>query len=281
MKCLLHILCAVLVFGSVSAACSGPVRPVARGPADSPDLGKATAVFTPSALKPTITAISPTLTPSVGVQPMQCVQSFPRRELREPYQRNKYTNEPRYTLSADEFHAYLSIMGIGSLCIPPDLGAPFLNADWYSATLHTGITGRMISLGFDNLYSGSGWSDGFVLYSNYDFSAPTEYDTFAKKVDWENVMRGTASDVIEVNGVKGFRRIQKSSLCYGDCMVYKTYVFPFESYYIAVVYSLGAYRYDADWETLIQELRTQRYPLDRQVNVALMDALASSIQFRH
>ncbi len=42
-----------------------------------------------------------------------CQEGFADRELREPYQR--YDGQPRYTLSDEEFFAYLELMGIESI----------------------------------------------------------------------------------------------------------------------------------------------------------------------
>jgi hypothetical protein len=217
--------------------------------------------------------LMPTATPG------PCLAAFQRQELKEPYQRDKYTNAARYTLSTEELNAYGSVMGIESLCIPAALGAPFLNVDWNSATLPA-VKGQMISVGFEALYPGGGWSRGFLLYSTYDFGAPTEYEIFATPADWDMVRQGTGPDLIEVNGVKGLIRFKRGDLCYGACSAYKTFVFPFETYYVAVVYDLGAFDYNANWETLLQDFRAGKYPPELQTEVAAMDELVSTIHFR-
>lgn len=43
-------------------------------------------------------------------------------------------------------------MGIESLCLPEDLGAPFINVDWNGADIPA-ATGRMVSIGFEELYA--------------------------------------------------------------------------------------------------------------------------------
>lgn len=183
-------------------------------------------------------------------------------------------------MSTEELNAYLSIMGIQSLCIPAMWGAPFVNADWDSAT-QPSVEGRMISLGFENLYPGAGWSKGFLLYSTYGFGAPTEYETFATLADRDAVREGTGPDLIEVNGVTGLMRIKASDLCMGACSVYRTFVFPFETYYVAVVYDLGAFDYDnTDWESLLQDFRAGKYQPEQQADVAAMDYLVSTLHFQ-
>lgn len=108
--------------------------------------------------------VSPTKETAPATPPsFDCQTAFERRELEEPYQRQT-SNQPRYTLSTDELNNYLTLMGIQPLCIPLELGAPFLSVDWDSAQ-SSATTGRMVSLSFENLYPGAGWSDCFLLYS--------------------------------------------------------------------------------------------------------------------
>jgi hypothetical protein len=61
--------------------------------------------------------------------------------------------------------------------------------------------------------------------------------------------------------------------------MYKTFVFPFETGYVAVVYRLGDYGPDADWDAPIRELEGA-YPPQVQEMVALFDALAISARFQ-
>lgn len=209
-------------------------------------------------------------------QGVRCAEAFDHRELRQPYQPRD--GQPRYTLSAEELDAYLAVMGLESLCIPEELGAPFLNVDWDSAASST-VTGRMISLGFEDTYTGAGWSDGYLLYATYDFAAGSEYDTFAALEDRDALRGGTMPGALEVNGVPGFVRFQPS-LCYGACWMYRTVVFPFETSYVAVVYKVGAYNVEADWSALEQALQDGAYPPERRRTVATMDWLAQSLRFR-
>lgn len=200
-----------------------------------------------------------------------CVETFERHELRQPYQ--KYNGQARYTLSTRELQDTLAVMGIRALCILPQLGAPFINADWDSAK-QPSTKGRMISLGFENLYHGSGWSEGFVVYSTYDFATDSEYETFAKPED-PRVMPG----MFEGNGVMGFVRVKPSDLGLGTRKAYLTYVFPFYEDYVAVVYSLGDYDAGADWKAIVQGLEGGAYPADKREGATLFDAIKSSIRF--
>lgn len=213
-------------------------------------------------------------------KPPGCVSSFQRRELAGNYQKDKQNPVARYTLSTAELQDYLAEMGVKTLCIPFELGAPFLNVDWDSNQIPA-TTGRMLSLGFENLYHGAGWSDGYILYATYDFSTGTEYETFAEPEDFDAVNQGIISNIFEIDGVKGFIRIKQSNICFGKCTAYKAYIFPFKTSYVAVVHNLGAYDFDSDWETIEQTLIDGNYPVEKQANLALMDFLVSSIQFFH
>ena len=228
-------------------------------------------------------ADTPTLEPTDTLVPIptdsQCNLTFERREMKEPYQRNKSTNDARYTLSMDELDDFLAVMGIEALCVPAGLGAPFVNVDWNALDGGPGV-GRMISIGFEDLYEGSGWSRGFILYSTYDFAWGTEYDTFADREDLDTLQQGTMPDMIHVDGVDGFVRIAQSNFCFGFCTAYKTYVFPFESYYVAIVYDLGAYDAEENWDSMLQDFRDGKYPADAQDDLAAIDFLVSSLQFQ-
>jgi hypothetical protein len=223
-----------------------------------------------------------TSTPSPTQDPSAlCRTSFARHELREPYQ--KHGGKARYTLSAKELHAYLDAMGVAELCIPPALGAPFLNVDWDSAGgVGVAERGRMISVGFEATYTGGGWSEAFLLYATYDFAAGVMYDTYARPQDRDALRNGTMPGAFEVNGVQGFVRFHPSNFGYHRRDVYKTIVYPFETDYVAVVYHLGDWPADADWDALIQDLSAGAYPPDRQpqATVALVDTLAGSLRFR-
>ena len=188
-------------------------------------------------------------------------------------------DDVRYTLSAEAFHTYFDDMAISSICVPAQLGALYLNVDWNSADLGH-VTGRMLSLGFTELYAGPGWGDGYMVYATYDFAAGTEYDVFAGPADWEAVVRGNLQgvDPIEVDGARGFIRFQRG-LCYGSCRVYRVIIFPFEAHYIAIVQALGEYDGDVDWEDLVDQLREGDFPPTWQAPMAAMDVLAQSLRF--
>lgn len=152
-----------------------------------------------------------------ALETMECATSFERRELKEPYQRY-YRDQPRYTLSTEELNGYLAVMGIKSLCIPLRLGAPFVNVDWDSQRMDA--TGRLLSIGFENLYHGSGWSSAYIEYVTYDFVVGSEYNIFATPDDREAVRQGTMPNMIEIGGAKGFTRFQ--SVVFDGTHVFKT-----------------------------------------------------------
>lgn len=206
----------------------------------------------------------------------ECMTNFIQRELKEPYQR--HMGQARFSLSTDQLNELWNIMSIQSMCIPVALGAPFINADWNSQFL-PGVTGHMLSLGFENLYHGAGWSDGYMLYSTYDFSMGTAYDSFATREDFQAVMEKSISNQIDVNGVPGFIRYQKG-LSLGLIPIYKAYIFPFEDFYTAVVYGFGPF----EWEQVdiaLARLQTGEVPNEHSQDSNLMDVLALSIQFLH
>jgi hypothetical protein len=206
---------------------------------------------------------------------VDCALSFERRELHEPYNHQK-NGEARFTLSEEELSAYLGMMGIESFCIPSVLGAPFINVDWGSET-SPAVQGRMISIGFEDLYQGSGWSDGYLLYSTYDFKTGSEYDTFAKPRDYLAVLEGSIPETFEVDGVKGFTRIQQG-LSYGAVPYYKAYIFPFEVYYVALIYGLGTY--EDDFDAVLTRLQAGEFLPETKEGVELFRYMSRSFQFK-
>ena len=205
-----------------------------------------------------------------------CQDYFQARELREPYQRHE-RNTPRYTLSEAAYQAYLDLMGIETVCLPPQFGAPFLNVDWNPEVIPT-ARGRMASLGFEDLYGGAGWSRGYLLYATYDFAVGSEYDTFATPEDYQNVQNGSLPDLIDAGGTKGFIRFHPG-LAMGLQTIMKTTIFPFENHYIAAVINLGAYD-PAEVADVLQEMESGSHPDLFDLDVARMDELVSSLVFR-
>lgn len=192
---------------------------------------------------------------------------------------HQYNQQRDGSLSADQLSQYLSMMRIESLCIPDQLGAPLLNTDWDSSQI-SGATGRMISLGFKGLQQHTGWGDGFILYATYNFSIGSEYETFAEQKDWQSVRQGLLSNILEIDGKDGFIRLNRSEHCMGKCSAYRSIVFPFEHYYIAVVYDLGAYDFDSDWDSILDNLKADQYPPEIATKINEIDFLASTLQFQ-
>ena len=204
-----------------------------------------------------------------------CQETFEAREMREPYQRYE-GDEPRYTLSEDELLTYLEMMGIKSICLPTQFGAPFINVDWGADDLPA--TGRMVSIGFEELYGGGGWSHGYLVFATYDFSVGSEYEVFASPEDFDYIQSESIQYLINADGVKGFLRFHPG-IPMGMQSIMKTYIFPFEDFYVAAVINLGAYD-PTEVDSILLEMEAGSYPDLMNENVALMDFLVSSIRFR-
>lgn len=241
-----------------------PVEPT-RTPAGPPS---------PTALPPTL---RPTATPDLPVDAGACLQEIEQRELREPY--NGGAGERELTLSGEEYAEYLELMGIESLCIPAGFGAPFLNADWNGFADPVNVIGRMASIGFERLNDGlTGWSRGYLLYSTYDFEVGTMYQDFAEPEDLAAVRQGRVDDPIQVDGVDGFIRYVPGFRMGGQDIA-KTYVFPFDDYYVAAVLVIGVYSYD-EVEQLLPQMQAGTHPDLQHPYVGLMEQLVRSIEFR-
>lgn len=165
-----------------------------------------------------------------------CQSTFEHRELREPY-KHSMNNEPRFTLDAAKLESYFRLMNVTALCVPPEAGAPFINVDWNAET-GTAARGRMISLGFEGAYAGSGWSDIYLVYSTYDFSAGTEYDRFMTRDEWDGYKANTLEGIQRLPVGNGFIRY-KAGLGYDTYPLFKTLVLPREDGYTALVVKLG------------------------------------------
>lgn len=229
----------------------------------------------PVPILPTRT-LQPTPTFDLPANPEACMASIDRHVLREP---NGGTDgDERYTLSDEEWSGYLDLMGIETLCIPSGFGAPYLNADWNGIADPSVAIGRMVSIGFERLNDGQfGWSRGYLLYSTYDFVGGTEYQDFAEPDDLSALRERTIANPIQVHGVDGFVRYLPG-LPMGGQTIAKTYVFPFEDYYVAAILELGVFPPD-QVEQLLVEIEAGNHPSTTIPYVALMDELVQSVLF--
>ena len=212
--------------------------------------------------------------PESAVIARDCATGFERRTLQAI---DGTTIPSRQTLSTTELNELLRQMGISSICVPTSLGAPFINVDWNPKTI-PGTIGRMISLGFENLYEGAGWSNGYVLNSTYDFLTGTEYDVFASEQDRDDLRLGLMENPIEVGGARGFVRYQPS-LCYGDCSLFKTTIFPFDDHYIAIVVPVVRIGADEDWEDVAGRIEGGEMAAEVEPVVSAFDIVAQSLRF--
>jgi len=168
-------------------------------------------------------------------------------------------------------------MGIERVCLTPQFGAPFLNVDWNPEEIPT-VKGQMVSIGFEDLYGGAGWSRGYLLYATYDFAVGSEYEVFASPEDYEQVQDGTMPDLIDAGGTKGFVRFHPG-IPMGMQVVMKTYIFPFEHHYVAAVINLGAYD-PAEVADILLEMEAWDHPDLFDRDVTQMDDLVSSLVFK-
>lgn len=218
---------------------------------------------TPTATLPPTPTITPTPT---------CQTTFEHRELREPY-KHGINNTPRFTLDENELKAYYQLMHIKSLCIPPEAGLPFINADW---SMENGVAakGRMVSLGFENTYSGSGWSGIYLVYSTFDFSGGTEYVKFMTAKELSAYRGNSLQGITPLPDGSGFTRYM-AGWGYDTYPIFKTYTFPFEKDYTALVIDLGDFKdeFEADLKRVqsgeISETVRARLPLFESMGASL------------
>jgi hypothetical protein len=211
----------------------------------------------------------------------ESIASVDEQDCFTTFQRQKLVNSgegehAHYTLSQADLEHYLRLMGIKSICIPGDWGAPFINADW-NAEADTAQSGRMVSLGFESLYPGAGWSDAAIIYATYDFAAGIEYDVFASEADWDKLHQGTMPGILSVDGIPGFSR-PYASIPMGLQWVWQTVVFPFEDSYLAVALRLGAFD-PASLADTIADFNEGKFPDDMQEDLKIMDQMIRTIQF--
>jgi hypothetical protein len=103
------------------------------------------------------------------------------------------------------------------------------------------------------------------------------YHDFATLEDLHAIRSGSTPDMIHVDGVDGFVRFFPG-FRWQTQEVMKTYVFPFDNHYVAVVLALGEYDPD-EIDDVLDAMAAGRHPDLTQETVSLMDLLVSSIQF--
>jgi len=250
----------------------GPTLPMPTE--DPPTEPRATETAGP----PTQVNAFPTASPiQPSHEPSECLEDFQRRELREVP--GSPGGGARYTLSAEDLTMYLSLMGIDSICLPVAFGAPFLNVDWNNLDDPPIAIGRMVSIGFEALNDGtSGWGRGYLVFSTCDFQAGSMHETFAAQEDLQAIRSQTMPDTISADGIVGFVRYLPG-FRWQTQAVSKTYVFPFDDYYLAAVLILGSYD-PAEIDNVVRQMEEGHHPDLIDPHVPLMDLLVSSIQFR-
>ena len=274
-----------IVFVLFLAACSSSIPrdlQTTEAATQDPTMISPTATVAPVTISPSATA-EPKLTPPIEtatalpptpvVGPPRCLETLERRLVNE-----QRPGGERYTLSSEEFDAYLNLMGIESLCIPEQFEEPFLNVDWNDFGDPQIAIGRMVSIGFDGIYPGlTAWSSGYIIHSTYDFEVGSEFVVFASEEDRDRVRDQSMPNPITVGGADGFIRFQKG-LNYGTQLIHKVHIFPFESHYIAFVVIIGHFDPD-NVDDAIRQMEIGAHPDLLHNNVRLMDYLVSSLQF--
>lgn len=282
---------ACLLFGLV--ACSAPVAQPTAQPDQLPLTTSASATapevadrVTPSHTHapvesteepaPATSTSTPSVLPTLDPSAPPCLEGIERRELVYPYERS--SGDSRFTFSQEEFDEYMGLIGIESLCIPSEFGMPYLYVDWNDLGDPPVAIGRRVDIGFERQFHRSLSGEARIVYSTYDFEVGSEYEIFATEADLQLVRTGSSPDPIEVDGVSGFIRYH-AGIPMGTASVYKTYIFPFDTYFIAFVHNLGSYEYD-QVAGVIQEMEAGTHPDLMHPNVPLLDLLVSSIQFK-
>lgn len=249
-------------------------RPTVSPPTQAPSLESTSTLRNPL---PTHTSSAPTVDLFLpSPDPLNCLGEVARRSPGEPPPNPGALR--RGPLSSQQLADYLNIMGIDSICIPRSFGAPSINVDWNNLDNPPVAIGRMISIGFEGLDEGAyGWGRGFLVYSTYDFEIGSEYDVFATQEDLQATQSHSMPRTISVDGLDGFIRYFPG-LPMDTQAVYITYVFPFDTYYIAAVLALGLYD-PAKVSHVILQMEEGRHPDLTSPDVPLFNQLVSSIRF--
>ena len=208
-----------------------------------------------------------------------CINGFQKELV------TKQGNVSKYTLTDEELNGYDKVMGIKSLCVSKEIGAPFLNVDWDSAKQPDYVVGRKLNIGFKNFFNEEtgGWGGLFMEYSTYNFTYGTEYYTYATLSDYQNLplLAGKKDNTLEVDGVKGISKYQYKQACMScidDFYIEKVVVFPFPDHYFAIVYDLSG-SYKTQDNQVIQNLYNGTYPENEKNNLKAVDDFISKIKF--
>lgn len=171
-------------------------------------------------------------------------------------------------LSPSQFEDYLAQIGVAEICLPLEIGAPFLGVDWNAAAEPpTADAGRRIRITFDGIDRLS------LIFATYDFAAGSEYVSHATRADYETSRSGTHDRSIVTNGTPGFLFIDDV-----NGMVEKAYVYPFANHYIAITYRLGEGADGDQRAELEQAVVHPPYPPSIARKLDIFDELMSSLR---
>lgn len=230
-----------------------------------------------STFKPLISAPVPTTSPPTN--DVSCITDFQKQEVAS-------LPSSKFTLSKTELDNFKSIMGIQSFCLPKTLGPLLLNVDWDSKSPNASSgagSGRMISLGFNNIFRGmfGGWGRGYMVYATYDFVIGSMYYTYATQADFQAVVEGKKDHMFTANGATGFIQYKwQRHLGAETGVIVKIAVFPFKNSYVAIVYELLGKDYTQNHEQVIAELYANKYPKEDAAFLRAIDDFVASIKFK-
>ncbi|MDD2515834.1 MAG: hypothetical protein PHF46_01795 [Candidatus Gracilibacteria bacterium] len=188
-----------------------------------------------------------------------------------------------YAVTKEQYEDFQLNSNIWQLYVPAGLGDLFQIIDW-DVQKDTADVGRKMAFGFTKL--GSGGSKGFIEYSTYDFEAGTMYNTYATKKDYDDVISGKKANIIDIDGKKGYMYFKKSQFggCdggpMGGCSMEKVVVFPYETYYVAVVIEVFSTDEDVSSENIMKNLQKNIYPTSSNFdNIKLMQEVVENLKF--
>lgn len=188
-----------------------------------------------------------------------------------------------YAVTKEQYEDFQLNSNIWQLYVPAWLGDLFQIIDW-DVQKDTADVWRKMAFGFTKL--GSGWSKWFIEYSTYDFEAGTMYNTYATKKDYDDVISGKKANIIDIDGKKGYMYFKKSQFGGCDwwpmwwCSMEKVVVFPYETYYVAVVIEVFSTDEDVSSENIMKNLQKNIYPTSSNFdNIKLMQEVVENLKF--
>lgn len=203
-----------------------------------------------------------------------------------------------YLLTDEEVKCYLKILKLVSIPKIAQQKKLYLFLDWGDINEKFQHSGRKIILGFKE----PNQNPIQIEYSEYNFSYPSEYSTYASREDYQAITTGTSLPqstplvyggmntgpkvISSISGVRAFTTFIRGGIVglvddnepYGT--IEKIIVFPFKNYYIAFTTKLTDTEYSKnDFEALLESLYSKRYPPEDQTRFNFFDTFIDQLQF--